>query len=116
QRTKQFDKAFTAFDSVLQINGSDKPAHYQIGRTADLSGQQLDRGEEALKLYLQCQPFYIMPKLTSAHRHLGNIYLRKGRPEAAREEYQACLTLDPNDKQAAAALKKLEATTPGAKN
>jgi tetratricopeptide (TPR) repeat protein len=116
ERTKQYDKAFSAFEDVLRMNSTDKPAQYQIGRTADLSGQQLDRGEEALKLYLQCQPFYIMPKLTSAHRHLGNIYLRRGRPDAAREQYQACLALDPNDKQAGAALKKVDAATAGTKN
>jgi tetratricopeptide (TPR) repeat protein len=107
QRTKEFDRAFTAFEKVLELNPLDQRAHFQIGKTADLSGQRLEQGEAALQAYLRCRPFYIMPKLSWAHRRLGNIYLKKGLREAARDQYLAALRLEPDDKEAAAALKDL---------
>jgi tetratricopeptide (TPR) repeat protein len=109
QRTRRFDAAFASFERVLQLDPNERAALFQIGKTADQSGQQLSRGEEALKQYLQCKPFFVMPKLAWAHRRLGNIYLKKGLREAARTEYLAAVRMAPDDKEAAAALKQFEA-------
>jgi tetratricopeptide (TPR) repeat protein len=112
QRTGRYDSAFAEFATVLRLDPAEKRALFQIGKTADLSGLRLAQGEEALKSYLQCQPFFIMPKLSWAHRRLGNIYRKEGRLEAARDEYLAALRLAPEDKEAAKALKQLEAAAP----
>jgi tetratricopeptide (TPR) repeat protein len=108
QKMGRYDQAFTDFEKTLQIDPQQKTALFQIGEAADLSGQHLERGETALKSYLQCKPFYIMPKLSWAHRRLGNIYLKKGSSDAAREQYLAALRIAPGDSEAAAALKQLE--------
>lgn len=113
ERMARFDQAFAEFEECLRLDPNEKRALFQIGKTADLSGQRLKRGEEALREYLRCDPFFIMPKLSWAHRRLGNIYLKKGQREAARREYQAALQLEPGDKEAAAALKKLEPSESG---
>jgi tetratricopeptide (TPR) repeat protein len=107
QRTRRYDEAFAAFEKMLQLDPGEKRALFQIGKTADLSGQRLERGREALLEYLHCRPFYIMPKLAWAHRRLGNIYLKQGLPESARDQYLAALLLEPHDKESAAALKLL---------
>ena len=107
QRLGRFDQAFGAFEKMLQIDPNDKRAYFQIGKTADMSGQKLDQGEEALKRYCEVKPFFMMPKLCWAHRRLGNIYLQKGQPNAARKEYLVALSMDPSDKEASAALDRL---------
>jgi len=112
QKTGQYDKAFDAFERMLQLNRNARVAYFQLGKTADLSGQRLARGEEALKIFLQSKPFYMMPKLSWAHRRLGNIYLKQGRRDAAREEYLAAIKSAPDDAEAAAALKHLDAGSP----
>jgi tetratricopeptide (TPR) repeat protein len=109
QRTGRYDEAFAQLEKTLQLDPAQMTAHFQIGKTADLSGQRLDQGEAALKTYLQCKPFYLMPTLSWAYRRLGNIYLKKGFPEKAREQYLAALRVAPDDHEAAAALKDLEA-------
>ncbi|MFO1500977.1 MAG: tetratricopeptide repeat protein [Verrucomicrobiota bacterium] len=108
QRNRRFDDAFRCFEKMLELDATEKRAYYQIGKTADVSGQRLDQGEQAFRAYLECRPFFIMPNHASTHRRLGNIYLKKGLPAAAREQYLAALKLAPNDKETAAALKELD--------
>jgi tetratricopeptide (TPR) repeat protein len=111
QRTRQFEESFQELETTLRLDPNEKRAHFQIGKTADLSGLRLEQGEQALKTYLLSKPFYIMPKLSWTHRRLGNIYLKQGRTEAARQQYLAAVQADPHDKEAAAALKEFEART-----
>ena len=46
---KQFDKAFVVLDKRLRAKPNEPMTLYQAGRTASLSGQNLDWGEKALK-------------------------------------------------------------------
>ncbi len=112
QRAARYEDAFASFEKLLAIAPEDKPTLFQIGKTADLSGHHLEKGEAALKKYLECQPFYIMPKLSWAHRRLGNIYLKKRQIEPARQQYRIALQLTPDDREAAAALRQLEVSSP----
>jgi len=115
KQTKDYAKALAAFETVLQLpSNEDRPyqigraeAYYQIGRTCLLFGERLDRGEEALKIYLQLRPNFYMPSLAWAHIRLGNIYEKRGRHAQARAEYEAALALEPDHKGAKAALKNL---------
>ncbi|MEK7240720.1 MAG: hypothetical protein AAB224_09035 [Gemmatimonadota bacterium] len=45
-------EAFAVVDAYQQRRPADPVALYQVGRLAAVSGQQLDRGEVALKKYL----------------------------------------------------------------
>jgi tetratricopeptide (TPR) repeat protein len=105
--TKQFQKAFEAFDKVEALNAKEELVRYYIGKTGALSGEQLPRAEAALKAYLQTKPWYIMPQLSAAHFYLGKIYERQQKIDAARAEYQSALELEPDYVEAKTGLKRL---------
>ena len=106
---KQFDKAFTVLDERLRTKPNEVTTLYQVGRTASLSGQNLDRGEMALKTLL-ARPTTTErgPAPTSIHYRLGSIYEKKGAPDLAREEYRAVLKLNPRHQDAQKALAGLK--------
>jgi tetratricopeptide (TPR) repeat protein len=105
---KKYDDAFKAFENLLKDHPDQIAALYQIGYIAATTGQRLDRGEAALKEYLTHTPKDTQPSLAYAHYRLGDIYREKDDADAARKEYQAALTLDPNLKPAADALEDLK--------
>jgi len=110
QQRKAWDQAFAALDQALAMDASYPFALYQIGRTAALSGQQLDRGEKCLRTYLAMplREELENPSLASAHFRLGNILEKKGDAAGARSEYETALQIDPKQKEARAALVKLK--------
>ena len=46
--TKQFQKAFEAFDKILSMKADEQPVPYYIGKTSALSGEELKRGEQTV--------------------------------------------------------------------
>lgn len=107
QQKKQFDNAFSAFESVVKRHPDCYPALYQIGRTAVFSGTNLERGIECLKQYLQHEPAENQPTWANAHFRLGAIYELKEDKAAAQTAYEAALKLDPSYDDAKKALEKL---------
>jgi tetratricopeptide (TPR) repeat protein len=107
---KKYAKAFLMFAEVIKANPGKKALLYYLGSAAASSGQQLDRGEAALKEYLKSTPAANEPGLFLAHCRLGVIYEKKGNKDAARAEYEAALNLWPQYPPALAALKKLQGT------
>jgi tetratricopeptide (TPR) repeat protein len=107
---KEWDKAFAVLDRALALDANHPLALYQVGRTAALSGQQLDRGENCLRTYIAMPVREELenPSLAAAHFRLGNILEKKGNPAGAREEYETALRIDPKQKLARAALAKLK--------
>jgi len=106
---KKFDDAFAQFDRLAQRYPSDPVVTFQIGRTAAISGQQLERGEAALKSYLAGPaPKPDQPAFASAHFRLGNIYEKRGATSSARTSYTEALRLNPQLKDARTALEKLK--------
>jgi Tfp pilus assembly protein PilF len=103
---EQFDRAFETLESLLRRKPTETGALFQIGRASAMSGQRLERGEEALRAYLR-NPARPGPPPAAAHWRLGMIYEKKGRRDQARAEYQAALRLDPAHREARAALRKL---------
>jgi len=101
-------EAFVAVDALLAQNPGSQPAQYQLGRLAVLSGQQLDRGEAALKGYVEHTPAAGEPPVCAARWRLGMLYELKGDPTAARREYEAALVLNPGYPVVQDALKKLK--------
>jgi len=108
QRRDEFGKAFELFEQMLADSSGNLNALYQVGRNGALSGQNLERAEEALKSYLQHEPNSNSPSLGAAHWRLGMVYEQMGKKEFAKKEYQQCLSLEPEFKQAKEALKKLK--------
>jgi tetratricopeptide (TPR) repeat protein len=105
---KQFDKAFAVLDERLRTKPNELRTLYQLGRTAALSGQNLDRGEEALKLVLASPTPESGPSPAGLHYRLGMIYEKKGAKELAREEYRTVLQLNPRHQDAQKALAGLK--------
>jgi tetratricopeptide (TPR) repeat protein len=109
QRQERWNDALVAFDRLLKRRPEEMSAHYQIGRTAALSGQSLDRGEQSLKLWLARPPRTVQPAiLAGAHLRLGQIYERKGRHDAARAELEEALRINPRNDEARRALAALK--------
>ncbi|HXT51035.1 MAG TPA: tetratricopeptide repeat protein [Thermoanaerobaculia bacterium] len=107
QAQERWDAAFEIYEAMLATDPDAWNALYQVGRTAALSGQRLDRGASALKRYLGHPQEPDAPPLANAHYRLGMIYEKQGNKTAARAEYQAAIRLDPKLDDARAALKKL---------
>jgi tetratricopeptide (TPR) repeat protein len=105
---KQYDKAFAVLEKRLRARPNELTTLYQIGRAASLSGQQLDRGEQALKSYLASPTPKNGPPAANAHYRLGLIYEKKGAKGLAREEYRMALQLNPRLDDAKKALGALE--------
>jgi Tfp pilus assembly protein PilF len=105
---KQFDKAFAVLDQRLRTHPNELRTLYQVGRTAALSGQNLDRGEQALKLLLASPTPESGPSPAGLHYRLGMIYEKKGAKDLAREEYRAVLQLNPRHQDAQKALAALK--------
>jgi tetratricopeptide (TPR) repeat protein len=110
QQRKEWENAFAALARALAFDPNHPLALYQVGRTAALSGQQLDRGEKSLRTYIAMPVREELenPSLAAAHFRLGNILEKKGNPPAAREEYETALRIDPKQKLAREALTKMK--------
>jgi len=105
---KQFDKAFAVLDERLRTKPNELRTLYQLGRTAALSGQNLDRGEQALKIVLANPTPESGPSPAGLHYRLGMIYEKKGAKDLAREEYRTVLQLNPKHQDAQKALAGLK--------
>jgi TolA-binding protein len=85
----------------------DTASLYNLGRLSAVSGQQLERGEGALRRFLTPTPGE-PGRQSNAHYRLGVIKEKMGDQQAAAAEYQAALELYPRHEPAAAALKKIQ--------
>jgi tetratricopeptide (TPR) repeat protein len=103
-------EAFAVIDAYQKRRPTDPQALFQVGRLAAATGQQLERGEEALRRYLSAPPPPALnfPSLSTVHLRLGNIAERRGNKAGARAEYEQALRLDPRSNQARRALEGLK--------
>lgn len=108
QQQEKFQEAFELFEQMVADSSENWAAIYQVGRTAALSGQNLERAEQCFKLYLQSDRGRNNPSLAAAHWRLGMVYERDGQKDLARQHYETALQLDPKLEQAKKALKKLK--------
>lgn len=103
-------EAWQVIDAFAKRRPGDPLTLYVVGRAAAVTGQQLERGEQALKQYLALPapaPGGPLPLPTSAHYRLGQIYEKQGKRDAARAAYQTALRLNADNRGAKDALKKL---------
>jgi len=110
QNKEDWMQSFAALDRALALDANFPFALYQVGRTAALSGLQLDRGEKCLSTYIAMPVREELenPSIAAAHFRLGNILEKKGDRDGARSEYETALAIDPKQKLAREALAKLK--------
>ena len=105
---KEYDAAFRICDEALATNPNNYLALYQYGRTAAVSGRNLERGLDRLKQCLSIEP---PNPSASTHSHawnrIGNILEQLKRPAEARAAYETALRLDAGNRQASDALARL---------
>ncbi len=91
---KQYEKAFVLFEEAVKKNPSDFVSIYQIGKSAALSGQRLERGEECLKKYLAHTPAQNEPSHAGANMRLAQIKEKRGSKAEAKKLFETALKLD----------------------
>lgn len=99
-KQKKYSEAFDLFDEALKKNPNDFVSIYQIGKTAAISGQKLERGEDCLKKYLTYQPKPNEPSHGGANMRLGQIKEKKGSKSEAKKYFETALKLDSSLKEA----------------
>jgi tetratricopeptide (TPR) repeat protein len=109
QNQRRWPDAFAIFDRVEKKFPSEASVHYSIGRTAAVSGEQLERGEKEMKIWLGSPPKDATSiNLSNGHWRLGNIYEKQGKKDLARAEYTAALGLFPGNANAKNSLELLK--------
>jgi len=105
RRQKKYDEAAATWDRLLKVRPDLVNAHLNLAFNLALSGQGLERGEQAVKAWLAAPPKDATPVTSGfAHYVLGMIYERQGKKDGARAEYQTALTLNPKNSDAKKAL------------
>ena len=82
-------------------------ALFSLGRTAAVTGEQMDRGVQALQRYLRGQRGPNDPPLANAHYRLAQIYEKQHKTADAKAEYQFAVKLNPSLRDAQLALDRL---------
>jgi tetratricopeptide (TPR) repeat protein len=108
-RAGKAPEAFATLDQYAKRRPNDRHALYEAGRFAGTTGQQLDRGEAALKQYLASPPADVdVAHTAGAHYWLGQIAEKRGQKDAARDHYRVALRINPNSQLSERALKALK--------
>lgn len=109
QNTQRWNDAFAVLDRLLAAKPDETRAHYQVGRAAALSGQQLDRGERSLKLWIANPPDDALATTRSgAHYRLGMVYEKQGKRDLARTAYEEAVRINSRNEDARKALESLK--------
>ncbi len=99
QESERYADAFEAFERVIEIDPEAVVPLYQIGKTAAVSGKNLERGIECLLSYLDRDAAPGDPGHDGAYWRLGMIYEKQGNIEKARKSYERAIELNPNEKR-----------------
>jgi tetratricopeptide (TPR) repeat protein len=109
--TRRTDEAFATMDAYIGRRPKDAMGQFYVGRLAAASGQQLDRGEAALRHYITL-PADTADKTratpANAHFRLGELLARKGDKAGAKIEFETALELNPRLDAARSALRGLK--------
>jgi len=107
-KRSQADRLIETADVGEKVSPSDPRGKFYRAIGLLLKKEKLEEAEQLLREYLRTAPRRTAyPRYATAHEWLGRLYENKGDREAAEREYQAALRLDPRDKNAHEALKRL---------
>ena len=108
-----YPAAFRLCEGLLAQQPARYHALYEFGRTAALSGQNLERGSRCLREALALpRPSPASPSTAEVWRQIGVIEEKLGHRDQARAAYAALLALEPADAPAATALRRLSPEMP----
>ena len=108
RRQQKYNESVATWDRLLKVRPDLVNANLNLAFNLALSGQGLERGEQAVKGWLAAPPKDATPVTSGfAHYVLGMIYERQGKKDGARAEYQTALTLNPKNGDAKKALDAL---------
>lgn len=109
RRNNRADEAFALYDSIMRRKPDEIPVHATYGVAASLTGKNLERGEREIKHYLANPPKAVNDATLSFVRyHLGQIYEKTARRDAARAEYIEATKLNAKNEDARKALGALK--------
>lgn len=108
QGVADWDAAYAALAAILEMDPEDAQAHYQVGRTAVLSGIRLEEGAASLEAYLAQDADYGAPPHAWARTRLGQVYVLMERKADARAQFEAALALEPDHEEARKQLAALD--------
>ncbi len=109
RRNSRYDESFALYDSIMKKKPDEVPVHASYGVVAALSGKNLERGERELKFYLEHPPKEVNDATISFVRyHLGLIYEKTARKDAAKAEYTEAVRLNKDNADAKKALGALK--------
>jgi len=93
QMERRYDEAAAAFRAALTISSRATAAYTALGDVESRRG----RTDEAVGAYRQLMATYPYAYVAELHRQVGLFELRGGRFEAAAQELQQAVALDPQD-------------------
>lgn len=101
-------KAFGIFERIYNKDNNEFRALLETGKTAALSGKELERGENSLKKYLEITPAPDNYSLSRASYYMGLIFLKKEEFPAAKDYLEKSIEYDPEAHDAKYILDKLK--------
>lgn len=108
QRTERWSDAFMTYERLLKRIPGDRGALFQVARTAALSGRNLERGEQTIRLWLADLGDSPTVSIAGAHHRLGQILQHQGKRDAARTEFEQAIRVNPKNDDARKALNALK--------
>lgn len=106
---KDFTAAFKLLDAAIAKSPDNYSYLYSYGRTASISGLNLETGLKYLQKCLTLTPpTPVSPTHSDAWNRIGSLQEKLRKPAEARVAYESALKINPNNKQAAEALAKLK--------
>lgn len=114
QQVKEFDKAFAAFERVVKAKPGNVAALFQIGRTAGMSGKNLDRGLEAFASFDHAVFKDDRDATIGLRWWRGRIYEAKSDWQKALTDFEFLETISPGHPDTRAALERVRPKTESA--
>ncbi len=108
---RRTDDAFATLSEFLARHPHDISVRFALGRLSAMSGEELARGEAALRGLLaepEWRSSIEEPTRAAVHYRLGTILEKSGRHPDARTSYEEALKLEPTLRPAQVALAKLK--------
>jgi tetratricopeptide (TPR) repeat protein len=113
QSEERWNDAFAVYERRAARQPDDMANTFQLGRVAALSGTHLERGEQALKLWIESAPKDApIATISGAHHRLGQIYEKQGHRDAARAEYEMAVRINDGNEDAKKSLASLRSISP----